>query len=571
MKIVFKKCRWKNFLSTGDAFSEIAFDETKTTLISGSNGAGKSTVYEALTFGLYGRPFSKFSGKTYVINIHNNGNLVVEVEFSVNGVDFMIRRGMKPTVLEVFREGKPLDQPNSVLDFQRWIEDNVIRINFRTFSQIIVLGSDDYVPFMRLDAAKRREVVEDILDLGVLSEMSAIVAANAKAVTKELDAQRSELAIKTARRSEKERAAEQMRQLAARSWEDEIARAEKEEELACISYDENAARARDIGWTEEARESLDRARDRIEKMEPLRYSLDAKLADTDRRLVFFADHTHCPTCDQELAPALKEKQVADLLDQRAKLRDGVAQIRAMLADATATRDRHQQTKALYDATYRESTRAIEHLRATRGRLERLRAQAAIPAPQFAENSTEIAAITAEIDALQEAIDANTKEERVAEIAARMLRDDGIKAYLINQYISVINDLIRQYLLDLEIYVGFSLDTTFQETITSVEKGRFSYLNFSKGEKMRIDLAVMMAWRNLAEIRASVTTNLLFFDEVLDASMDGAGVELFLSLLARRWHETNIMVISHRSESFAAHFERRIQASKTGNFSQLEVV
>lgn len=573
MKVIFKKCRWKNFLSTGNDFSEVDFTLSKSTLLTGDNGAGKSTVYEALTFGLYGKPFSKFDGKTALINAYNNADCLVEITFSVDGVEFMIRRGMKPTVLEVYRNGEPLNQPNSVKDFQRYIEENVIRINFRTFSQIIVLGSSDYVPFLRLEASKRREVVEDILDLRIFSQMSERLAAEIKTRTTVISDLKLRINVETMRRQEKENAVKrlnELRETVKRGWDSDIEQHERRVQEASRDSGIALIELNAVNWTDDDRDLLHARQAKLAKLRQMQAQLQEQIANANKTRAYFTDHDKCLTCEQSITPELKTERL-DVIDGKLeRLNKGITQLLAML-DVETTEIRALQDKLdLHNEKRQKLSNANRYLADAQNALSRLHMQIerAKAASTGAVNMDEIAAINTEIRELQEELDAEQYDSEIASVAAMLLRDDGIKANIINDYMPIINETIRKTLIDMEIFTSFTLDSSFNETIRFSDKGKFSYYNFSAGERERVDLAVMLAWRELAERRASVGTNLLFMDEVLDASMDGTGVELFLGILNRHCSDGNVFVISHRADDFLDKFERHLTASKVGNYSQI---
>jgi DNA repair exonuclease SbcCD ATPase subunit len=572
MRIIFKRCRWKNILSTGAEFSEIDFTVAPLNLIRGKNGAGKSTIYEALTFGIFGRPFSKFDGKTSIINCLNNGGALVEVEFSAGGHEYMIRRGMKPTILEVYKDGEMMNQPASVIVFQKYIEENVICLNFHAFSQIVVLGyagASGYVPFMRLPADQRREVVEEILGLRVFSTMAEIVKRDAAARAADTRDQRAEIALKETRRQAVENTVRRITALTAQNSDADIARLEGEVETARRAAKEAHAALAAVPWSEDHEDQRTVAARADGELYQLAIKLRAKFDELDRIARFFAGNDTCPTCDQPITGDHKARKAAHFTGQREQIAAGMSMAEQRRAAVALDRTRLDTQLREWQTRRQQSDTLFEELHRQQASL-RWRAEAAeAQVPDVQMDLKEIEDLTAEITGLETVLHEKIETEELYTISLKLLKDDGLKARLINEYIPVINELIAKYLVALEFYTGFVLDSTFTETVTSVDKGKFTYCNFSAGEKQRVDIAIMVMWRDIAEIRSSVSTNLLFLDEVLDASMEGEGVELFLNLVSQRWRDSNVFIISHRGDEFASRFDRIIRVTKPGNFSHLE--
>ena len=567
--LIFKKLRYKNFLSSGDTFTEIDFLANNTNLIIGSNGAGKSTILDSLTFVLFNRPFRKIN-KPQLVNSVNEKNCLVEIEFSSNNREYLVRRGIKPNVFDIEVDGKLLDKRGDDRDNQVTLEENILKVNYKSFTQIVILGSSTFVPFMQLSAAHRREVIEDLLDIRVFSSMSSIVKDRTRTIRDELKllelkksslkekgemqakfitdiTKRGEANIETKRESIKQHMLEQ--QQLQESCVDVLA---KIEELNVEL------------------EELKGAGDKLRKLGGLKGKIQQKITTLSKNHKFFHDNTSCPTCTQDIDEDLRQSKIGELNTEAKKLKSGYQDLEKAIGE--------------------EETREANFVEVSGNVLDLNR--------KLTSNNTNITNITKnisglenEITSIRDSIDnqAESKEklndivsklksstEEISKLKVEMdkhkflndlLKDGGVKTSIIKKYIPLINKHVNKYLQMMEFYINFNLDEEFNETVVSPIHERFSYASFSEGEKMRIDLALLFTWREVARVRNSVNTNLLIMDEVFDSSLDGFGTEEFLKIIRYVIKDANIFIISHKTE-LHERFDSVLRFEKERGFSKL---
>lgn len=568
MKILFKELRYKNILSTGNSFTTIRLNERTTTLVSGSNGAGKSTMLDAIVFALYGKPFRKIN-KPQLINSINQKDLLVEIDFQIGQAVFMVRRGIRPNLLEIYKNGTLINQDAASRDYQSYLESSILNLNFRSFCQIVILGSATYVPFMELPAHARREVIEDLLDIQVFSTMNNLlkdkVSQNKEAITEnsyqkdmiesKLESAKSHNAsIRKIREGEVDKIKEKMGE--------HIATIEAEKKSIEEIQDKIEELLKTI--TDKATTSS-----KYEKAKSLRRDLEANLRSIAKELSFYEDHDNCPTCKQGIEHSFKdgiinekgqklsevEKGLEDLAAKVQEIEDRLSQI-SEVENEVATRNLtigdHRTTIKIAKnslVSYKnELTRAEQEVQAIDSR----------EIDQLAESAVNIDKEQTELF--------NHKE--VLSVVSTMLKDGGIKSKIIRQYIPVMNKLINKYLTAFDLFVDFQIDENFNEVIKSRFRDTFTYSSFSEGEKLRITLSIMLAWRTVAKLRNSVSTNLLVLDETLDGAMDGIGVDNLIDTLHNLNADDNIFVISHRGDQFGEKFEAHVKFQKVKNFSEL---
>jgi len=568
--IIFRKLRWRNLLSTGNVFTEVTLDSHGTTLIVGENGAGKSTILDALSFGLYGKPFRKVN-KNQLINSINNKGLLVEVEFSVLGKNYLVRRGAKPNIFEIYQDDKLIDLDASVGDYQEVLDKQVLKLNHKSFSQIVVLGSASFVPFMQLSAANRREVIEDLLDIEIFTTMNLLLKEKIQLnksdiqeagyqiqlIEDKIDIEKAHISELKTNKSDQVTAKEQNIQqlsLVVQQHQQEADRLSQElEEIGDLTIEHNKL-------TRKQTKVLD-----------LQRQLATKLTTQKKEIEFFDNHDDCPVCKQGIAHDFKvtikadkehsvnelDKALGALDDECRKLNDLFEKLAARSAVV------QEKTRSLTDANH-----------------------------EIAINNRLIASIQADIDALKannDHIDANTarlkelnellKTQRMTaqelsfhkatlDVASVMLKDSGIKTKIIRQYVPIINKLINKYLASMDFFVNFELNENFEETIKSRFRDVFSYASFSEGEKGRIDLALLFTWRAIARLRNSASTNLLILDEVFDGSLDSQGNEELIKIIGALTEGSNVFVISHKTDVYLDKFERVLKFEKVKSFSRM---
>lgn len=568
MQIQFKKVRYKNILSTGNVFTEIDLNKSRTTLISGTNGSGKSTLLDAITFGLYGKPFRKIN-KPQLINTINTKDMVVEIEFSVSGSEYRIRRGIKPAIFEIYRNGELVNQDAAVRDYQAYLEQNILGLNYKSFNQIVVLGSATYVPFMELPAHQRREIIEDLLDIQVFSTMNLLlkdkVSSNRESITEnnyQIDLVKSKIesaeehneSIRKIRESEVTKIREKM--------QEHIDKVENEKVL--------------IEGIETNIQSLietisDKAsvKKKLEKAKGIRQDLESTLRGYLKDLNFYHDNDNCPTCKQGIAHDFKEHIVEEKNQKKQETESGMEKIHEKINEIET---RIEEISSVEDEIQQHNLQIGEHRANIRMSMTALKSYK----KELDDAEKEVEEVdTSKLDEynnnLKTLQDEQVKlfdQRETLGIVGAMLKDGGIKTRIIRQYIPVMNKLINKYLSAFDLFVDFHLDENFNEVIKSRFRDAFSYASFSEGEKLRITLSIMLSWRAVAKLRNSVSTNLLILDETLDGAMDGTGVENLIDTLHNLNNNDNIFVISHRGDQFGEKFESHIRFEKVKNFSQI---
>lgn len=568
MKIHFKKVRYKNLLSSGNSFTEILLDKSKTTLISGSNGSGKSTLLDAITFALYGKAFRKIS-KNQLINSINEKELIAEIEFSIGSNNYYIRRGIKPNFFEISLNGTLLNQDAAVRDYQAYLEQNILKLNYKSFTQIVILGSATYVPFMELSTGQRREIIEDLLDIQVFSTMNTLlkdkISSNKTDITenayqKDLVETRIDSAkdhnqsIRQIREDEADKIREKMDRHIKVIEEAKLVMEAKNKELDALIKDV---------------EDKPNMKSKSEKAKSLRRDIESQIRSYKKELAFYHDHDDCPTCKQGIEHDFKSSIIVAKDEKVCELEEGLEK----LAEKAKIYDDRLEVISGIEDQMRDINLGIGDQRAS----IKVAKNALISYKNELDTAEEeVEAVdTAKLDGyykdLKEIENDQTKlynEKEVIGVTAAMLKDGGIKAKIIKQYVPVMNTLINKYLSAFDLFVDFRLDENFNEVIRSRFRDNFSYASFSEGEKLRITLAIMLAWRAVAKLRNSVSTNLLILDETLDGALDGVGIEMLIDTLHNLNSDDNIFVISHRGHQFGDKFMSHVKFDKVKNFSQI---
>lgn len=569
MKIIFERIKWKNLLSSGNAWTTINLNEYKSTLILGKNGSGKSTMIDALTFALFNRPYRKIN-KPQLPNSINKKDCRVELEFRIGKNQYTVIRGIKPNVFEIYKDGELVPPPKSANDYQAILEKQILRLNYTAFQQVVVLGSSLFVPFMQLPAAQRREVIEDLLDINIFSTMNDKTKWRLKAVTKDIQdtEHQIDLATNSMRlkmdflRTLKEKARENEAESKLRIHELENEKEDIESKVFQLSNEIEKfgdIRAELQDWNVKKSQIGN-------KISEYRTKESALVRDVK----FFRDHAECPTCSQDIE--------ADV--RKAKMRDGLAAIKKIRAEMSQVQvefnranDVLTQLIARQDEKFKKESElsAVEsELHSTEQLIDSIKKKLSesTDTEELKEKAEEIRDLDTERKSLIEKKDQLTNDREVLRYAEKILKDTGVKTQIIRQYVPVMNRLINKYLADMDFLVEFTLDETFNETIKSRYRDVFSYASFSEGEKLRIDLAILFTWRQIGLMRNSTATNLLILDEVFDASLDDAGSEDFLSILQNSLKDMNVFVISHKSDQLSDKFDNTIRFVKEQNFSRV---
>ena len=568
--IYFKTIRYKNFLSTGNVNTEIQLNRSPNTLIVGENGAGKSTILDALCFVLFNKPFRKIS-KPQLMNTINQRDLLCEIEFSIGKQEYLVRRGIKPGIFEIIQNGNLLNQPGSARDYQKQLEETILKLNYKSFTQIVVLGASTFVPFMQLTAANRRDVIEDLLDISIFSSMGKLlkdrIAENKEDIRDiEYQMQLTESKIGTQK--------DYIKKLKAQS-DDTIATFtgminESNEEITTLTSN-NAC------MTTKTQMLLDSVKDsqsitlKSGKVFDLINKLRSKHDKAHKRIDFFDNHDECPTCQQEIEDTIKRKVIDDTQGIISKVKGGISELENEYNLLQARLNEIQTVQSqitLFQTNISSNLSAIKSLEKSikKNANEIQKIQEAGADDTDAKDTLD--ALKAENEQLTGRKEELINSRELFGVAADMLKDGGIKTKIIKQYVPIMNKLINKYLAALDFFVAFELDEEFNEIIKSRHRDEFSYASFSEGEKMRIDLALLFTWRAVAKLKNSTNTNLLILDEVFDASLDTAGCDEFLKLIHQLGGETNVFVISHKGDILSEKFRSQIRFEKVKNFSRI---
>jgi len=567
--ITFQKIKWKNFLSTGNQWTEIDFQKHNTNLVVGTNGAGKSTMLDALTFALFNKPFRKIN-KGQLINTTNERECVVEIEFEVNNRDYLIRRGIKPNIFDIEVDGNPLHKEADDRSNQRILEDNILKVNYKSFTQIVILGSSTFVPFMQLSGANRRDVIEDLLDIRIFSAMNNLIKDNIrlrKEKIKSLDLKKDNIKDKMGMQQNF------IEEIEKRGKDDIAEKKKKSRELGddiCILTSKNEHASDTVYGLNEQQKKLAGASEKLVKLNNLKGKITQKVATITKEHKFFTDNTVCPTCTQDIEEEFRVNRIADVQDKAKELKKGFKDLEETIKLETE-RERHftqlskEITKLNHDISQNNTRISL-----SQRQIGELEDEVQTITERIKNRNTEHEKLAEFKENLQKTIEdlADRREEiNHYDFAYSLLRDDGVKTKIIKKYLPFINQQVNRYLQLMDFYINFTLDEEFNETVKSPIHEDFSYASFSEGEKMRIDLALLFTWREVARVKNSVNTNLLIMDEVFDSSLDGFGTEEFLKIIRYIIKGANIFVISHKSDLHDK-FDNVITFDKVKGFSRM---
>jgi len=569
LNIRFSKIRYKNFLSSGNIFSEIELLKHKTTLIVGKNGAGKSTILDAIVFALYGKPFRKIT-KPQLINSINKKDMLVEVEFYILDDQYMIRRGAKPNIFEIFKNGKMIDQNSTMAEYQDFLEQNILKMNLKSFVQIVILGSATYVPLMQLTAQNRREVIEDLLDIQVFSTMNVLLKqkiSDNKNLIQENGYEINVLETKIESARDNNNSIKKIKQIQVDDIKEKV-----KKQLEIIEQETYAVETiqDEIALLIESISDKQVMKNKYDKMKELRYSLETNKNNIIKEISFYDNHDNCPTCKQGIAHVFKDETVTNKKSEVQTIIDGISKLDIKMDEVNVRLIEISKTE---DGIQKKNITIGEH----RGDIRMAKSTLSEYKNELNEAEKEVRTIDESkivelSDELKEAHKAQEglyEDKETLNIVSSMLKDGGIKTRIIKQYIPVMNKLINKYLAEFELFVEFHLDENFNEVIKSRFRDEFSYMSFSEGEKMRINLAILLTWRSVSKMRNSVSTNLLIFDEIFDGSLDNVGVDSLIKVLNGMTGGDNIFVISHKGDALMDHFDSTIKVEKQKNFSQIE--
>ena len=568
--ILFKAIRWQNMLSTGNQFTEVALDRSKSTLIVGENGAGKSTILDALSFALYGKPFRNIN-KPQLLNSMTQKNLVVECEFMVGSKHFRVKRGIKPQIFEIYQNGEMINQNSSARDYQEYLEKSILKLSFKSFGQIVILGSANYLPFMQLPAHARREVIEDLLDIQIFTTMNNLlkekIATNKSAIT-DTDYQINLIENKI------ELTQKHIDSLKTNNDHLIQQKAELIDELMSNNLLAEMAITRENNKLEDMQTQIadsDKVSSKRAKLIELESQLETKIRSLKKEITFYHDNDSCPTCRQGIDHDFKDSVLDDRETKQTEVSDALVKIEE---EILAINNRVNEITEINKEITAINTKITEYNSDIRSWNNSIRTLE-LEIEGLMKNTTVIDSRKGDLDLLNTQLGVQQKhkeelanERQVIEVAGVLLKDSGIKTRIIKQYVPIMNKLINKYLAAMDFFVQFELDENFNEKIKSRFRDEFSYASFSEGEKMRIDLALMFTWRAIAKLRNSASTNLLIMDEVFDSSLDVGGTEEFLKILEGLTGDTNTFIISHKGDQLFDKFHSIIKFEKHANFSRI---
>jgi len=570
--ITFKSLRWKNFLSTGNSWTHVDFTSHKTTLVVGHNGAGKSTMLDALAFALFGKAHRNIS-KPQLVNTINNKDCLVEVEFNVSGSNLKVVRGIKPNIFEIWKDGTMINQSSHSKEYQKILEQNIIKLNHKSFHQIVVLGSSSFIPFMQLAAGARRDVIEDLLDINVFSKMNQILKEKNSLLKDDLKSTEYDLELAKEKIDLQSKYIKEVEALS----NDQIESKENEiflhEDAIQNLQQENATVSDEIDELSAGlEEGLKENHDKKQTLLHYKAEFNQKIKTLVKDSKFYEENDTCPSCSQDISDDLRSEKLSSAKTKAAEIQKALDDVANQSAIVESTLERLNdasndvRTKtALISGNNREIVRLQGQIRTLTASISQIRG-----------NDGDVAKSKADLDILKSQKD-DLFEKRLYlsesmnynSVILEMLKDTGIKTKIIKQYLPVINKLVNQYLQVLDFFVSFHLDEAFSETIRSRHRDSFSYDSFSEGEKQRIDLALLFTWRMIAKMKNSVATNLLILDETFDSSLDYEGVDNLMKIIYTLDNDTNVFVISHKGDILEGKFENKLEFHKEKNFSKLK--
>ena len=570
--IHFEKLRYKNFLSTGNNFTEIDFEKAPTTLVVGQNGAGKSTMLDALSFGLFGKPHRKIS-KMQLVNSINEKGTVVEVEFRIGKKQFKIVRTIKPNKFEVWIDGNMSNQNSHVTDYQAMLEKNILKLNHKSFHQIVVLGSSSFIPFMQLSSQQRRGVIEDLLDINMFSIMNQLLKEKVSILKEKITQNENDINLVDSKINAQKKYLRDIASVNAQF------RKEKEQTIQETQRDIKVLNEKNEKLSKQVEKQLEPTMQNKEsvqlresKLHKLTTSIEMQYKACEKEHKFFKDNDECPTCSQEIDLKLKQEKIETTKKRLEELDEGITKGNDELANLNATIEIFNKTIA----DCREWNAEISGNTKTIGKLNKVIDSLQNEIESQIESSGDLSDANAELEEYRKEKEKHQDEKyklneqfSYHQVSGELLRDTGIKSKIIKQYLPVINKLTNQYLQTLDFFVHFDLDESFVETIRSRHRDAFTYDSFSEGEKQRIDLSLLFTWRQIAKMKNSVATNLLVLDETFDSSLDMEGVDNLMKILYTLQEDTKVFVISHKGELEDSIFDRKIEFIKDKNFSKIK--
>ena len=562
--------RYKNFLSSGNVWTEIPLNEASNTLVIGDNGAGKSTMLDALCFTLFNKPFRSIT-KKQLINSVNQSKTLAEVIFRIGSQVYTVRRGIKPNIFEIELNGKLQNQDAAVRDYQNYLEDSILKLNYTSFTQIVILGSSTFVPFMQLPAMKRREIIEDLLDIKIFSVMNVLVKekiANNRERLQELNRDIESIKDKIKVRKILINRMKEDKQSFEKDYKQKLLDTEKQIEQCNVSIERITS---DISNKNELLVDWDETKKKFNTLRDFSKTFRTKVDRVSKEVKFYETNEECPTCHQEIDKNFIEKKMNELTETKTRNEDAIAEAKKQIEALAISLEK-------YTNISNEITKNNAEVSKFNSDISALNQYKSTLLSNLQENSSKQSDVETEKATVKElAVQGMDREEKKKSLLSErntlsycsdLLRDSGVKTRIIKQYIPIMNKLINKYLASMDFFVDFEIDEEFNETIRSRHRDSFKYASFSEGEKMRIDLALLLTWRSIAKMKNSTNTNLLILDEVFDASLDSSGCEDFLKLLNDIGKDTNVFTISHKGDILQDKFENVIRFVKERNFSRV---
>jgi DNA repair exonuclease SbcCD ATPase subunit len=552
--INFQTLRWKNFLSTGNAFSEIQFTRSPSTLVVGENGAGKSTFLDALCFGLFNKPFRNIT-KPQLINSINGKNLLVEIEFSIGNKEYLVRRGSKPSIFEIYCDDTLLDQDAAIRDSQKYLEESILKLNYKSFTQIVILGSASFTPFMQLPLGSRREIIEDILDIQIFTVMNSVLKDKQNILKETIRDIETEVEVAKQKATLQKQYIDTLEENKAKKI------TEIQEEINGI---ENTITALQKVLEEhtEQKEKLANPEEKRRKLEQYRDKFKSQINKVQRELEFYENHDDCPTCKQGIPHEFKEEIQQTRISKIEELEQATTEMDSQFTELDSLIAEYATINELIVAENNEiitNQRYIQRLYAELG-------EAKNNVANIDDEKVKLKELAKEVTSKNGLKSEKKEEQHYLNACSALLKDTGIKTRIIKQYLPAINKLVNKYLAAMDFFVHFDLDEKFNETIKSRHRDKFSYASFSEGEKQRIDLALLFTWRTIAKMKNSAATNLLILDEVFDSSLDNNGTDYVMTLLNTIGDDANVFVISHKGDQLFDKFRSLIKFEKKQNYS-----
>jgi DNA repair exonuclease SbcCD ATPase subunit len=567
--ILFEKIRWRNFLSTGQHFTEVDLNKNSTTLIVGNNGAGKSTILDALCFVLFGKSFRKIN-KSQLINTTNEKDCLVEIELKIGSTDWMIRRGIKPNIFEIYRNGSVLDQSSSAIDQQKYLEQSILKMNYKSFTQIVILGSSNFVPFMQLTAASRREVIEDLLDIKIFSSMNVIIKEKIRSLKEEirtLELKKESVKDKVEMQKNFIEELENLGNANINANKEKITNCEKE---IGDYIEENESIEEPLRELIREQDEIIGYAEKLKNLGQLKGKISQKVSTITKEHKFFTENTVCPTCTQSIEEEFRLNRIRSAQDNAKELQSGYKE----LEDAIKKEEEREHKFNTLSKEISKLTNGISQnnirIHGLRRQIRNLESEIQTIAENLANKNSEHEKLEKFKNDLKSVYDdLSGKKDLIQyhDFSYSLLKDSGVKSKIIKKYLPLINQQVNRYLQMLDFYINFTLDEEFNETVQSPIHEDFSYSSFSEGEKQRIDLALLFTWREVAKFKNSTNTNLLILDEVFDSSLDGFGTEDFLKIIRYVIKDANVFIISHKV-GMEDRFESVIKFSKVKGFSRM---